>query len=320
MVGLTNLISSISQLKQQGVLGINQRNLDYILKYNKRRYYPLVDNKVNTKKLAQQANIATPELYGLVRYEQQISQSLALTKQPRGCVIKPAQGAGGEGIMIIKGQRNGRYYQANGQLLTDADVTSHISHILSGVYSLGGHPDQAMLEYRVQFDPLFAAISYQGVPDIRIVCFLGYPVMAMVRLPTRQANGKANLHQGAIGVGVDIATGETLDGVWFNEVILEHPDTGNEVRGLTIPHWTQVLLTAARCYELTQLGYLGVDIVLDKELGPLMLELNARPGLNIQIANKAGLTNRYKLAEADAAEQRTAQQRVAFCQTHFAVN
>ncbi|HBZ98517.1 MAG TPA: alpha-L-glutamate ligase-like protein, partial [Pseudomonas sp.] len=40
------------------------------------------------------------------------------------------------------------------------------------------------------------------VPDIRIIVLMGYPIMAMLRLPTRQSGGKANLHQGAIGVGV----------------------------------------------------------------------------------------------------------------------
>ena len=57
---------------------------------------------------------------------------------------------------------------------------------------------------------------------------------------------------------------------------------------------------AARSYELTGLGYQGVDLVLDKDKGPLILELNARPGLNIQIANRAGLLTRLQLVEQHA--------------------
>lgn len=45
------------------------------------------------------------------------------------------------------------------------------------------------------------------------------------------------------------------------------------------------------------LGYIGVDIVLDRDLGPLVLELNARPGLSIQLANKIGLLPRLQRIE-----------------------
>ena len=48
------------------------------------------------------------------------------------------------------------------------------------------------------------------------------------------------------------------------------------------------------------MGYLGVDIVIDATAGPLMLELNARPGLNIQIANQEGLVHRLRSVEAHA--------------------
>ena len=147
----------------------------------------------------------------------------------------------------------------------------------------------------MRFDPVFETISYLGVPDIRVIVFLGVPVMSMVRLPTRISGGKANLHQGAIGAG--IASGTTLTAVWRNNIITEHPDTGNPVTGVRIPHWDTLIHIAARCYELTGLGYIGVDLVLDKDKGPLILELNARPGLSIQIANCSGLLPRLKLVE-----------------------
>jgi alpha-L-glutamate ligase-like protein len=116
--------------------------------------------------------------------------------------------------------------------------------------------------------------------------------MAMVRLPTRASDGKANLHQGAVGAGIDMSSGETLAGVLENDVVDEHPDTGALVAGVRIPHWDFILESAARCYEVTELGYLGVDMVIDRDLGALILEMNARPGLNIQIANCTGLATR----------------------------
>ncbi len=150
----------------------------------------------------------------------------------RDFVIKPARGSGGDGIVVITERVKDRFRKTNGMLLTQEDLGHHLSNILSGMYSLGGQPDVAMIEYRVRSHSLFNDVAYQGVPDIRVINFLGYPVMAMLRLPTRISDGKANLHQGALGTGIDIATGQTLGGVWYNEPTTSHPDTLNEVTAL----------------------------------------------------------------------------------------
>jgi alpha-L-glutamate ligase-like protein len=165
---------------------------------------------------------------------------------------------------------------------------------------------------------VFEAISFRGIPDIRIVVLLGVPVMAMIRLPTRLSRGKANLHQGAIGAGISIDEGRTLTAVWRNAVIESHPDTGNAVMDVAIPHWDTLLKMAALSYELTHLGYQGIDIVLDRDRGPLVLELNARPGLNIQIANREGLGHRLALVESNIDRLGSADDRVAFAREHFA--
>ncbi len=302
----------LKALKKMGILGMNQRNAEFIQLYNPRKNFPLVDNKIQTKKLALQVGIGVPELYGVVEIEHQIAQMHDLLKQYNSFVIKPAHGSGGTGIVVIKGRRGANYLRSDGTIMTPEDLSFHVSNTLSGLYSLGGYPDSAMIEYCVEFDPLFQDVSYQGIPDIRVIVFLGYPVMAMVRLPTRQSSGKANLHQGAIGVGVDIQTGFTRTGVQHNQVATLHPDTGFPVEGITIPHWENLLVYCARCYELTGLGYIGVDIVLDKNKGPMMLEMNARPGLAIQIANQKGLLPRLERIKQEVAVKRTPEERVDF--------
>ena len=307
------------RLRQRGILSINQRNSDYVLRYNDRKLYPLVDDKLETKKLAIQAGIAVPKLYGIIENERQIKDVESILQPYKDFVIKPAHGAGGDGILVITDRVFGRYRQINGKLLTVNELSYHLSSLLSGAYSLGGHSDYAIIEHRVVVDPVFKEVSYEGIPDIRIITLLGYPAMAMVRLPTRLSGGKANLHQGAIGVGVDLATGKTLGGVFHNDAIDFHPDTLAPIVDFIVPYWDKILEIAAGCYELTGLGYLGVDIVLDKEHGPLMLELNARPGLNIQIANREGGLSRYKLVEARRAKgKESVKERVAFSKQHFA--
>lgn len=311
--------STFLGLHQQGILSINRRNSDYVLRYNPRNRYPLVDDKLKTKQLALKANIAVPTLYHTIETEHQINYIEQVLSAYDDFVIKPAHGAGGDGIIVITDKVLGRYRQINGKLITLQEINYHLSCLLSGAYSLGGHDDYAIIEHRVIVDPVFQAVSYEGVPDIRVITLLGYPAMAMVRLPTRLSGGKANLHQGAIGVGIDLATGKTLGGVFHNETINYHPDTLAPIADISVPYWQDILTIAAQCYELTGLGYLGVDIVLDKHYGPLMLELNARPGLNIQIANRQGALKRYRLIEARAKNiNESIAERVAFSRAQLA--
>jgi alpha-L-glutamate ligase-like protein len=307
-----------ARLRANGVVGINERNAEYTLPYNPRDRYPLVDDKVLTKELALRAGVAVPELYGVIEIQRQVRGLPELLMRYRDFVVKPARGSQGDGIIVVTGRTRSLFRSADGSLFDEEEMSFHVSNIISGIYSLGGQTDKALIEYRVNFDPVFEAITYRGVPDVRIIVFLGVPVMAMVRLPTRLSGGKANLHQGAIGTGVDMATGTTLTAVWKTAVVSEHPDTGNPVSGVRIPGWDSLLELGARSYELTGLGYQGIDIVLDRDRGPMILELNARPGLAIQIANRAGLEPRLQAVLRDRAERLPIAERVAFAKEHFA--
>ncbi len=280
---------SPQELRHQGVLGINQRNSDYIMRFNPRHLYPLVDDKLTTKSLAISAGIEVPKLYSTIEINHEINSLDILLEKHNEVVIKPAHGSGGNGILVLGGKIGKFYKTASGDLISLNSIKHYVSNILSGMYSLGGLSDKAFLEYRVQFDPVFDNISFKGVPDIRIIVFQGVPVSAMIRLPTSKSGGKANLHQGAIGVGIDLSTGKTTHAVIGNNLTTFHPDTGHIINDLHIPKWEKILKIAIKCADTVGLGYLGVDIVLDSELGPLMLELNARPGLNVQLANQQGL-------------------------------
>ncbi|MDN3555096.1 alpha-L-glutamate ligase-like protein [Halomonas maura] len=309
--------TSPGRLKAKGIIGMNRRNIRYIGRYNDRRLYPLVDDKLQTKLLAQQHAITTPALIGTVTTQFGVKHIREMLSGHAGFVIKPAKGSGGKGILVVERVDGGDYIKPSGTRLSLEDVERHASNILSGLYSLGGSPDVALIESLINFDETFGEYTYEGVPDIRVIVFKGYPVMAMMRLSTAASDGKANLHQGAVGVGIDIATGTAIRGVQFDRARHDHPDTGHELASLCIPGWQPLLLLAAGCYEMTSLGYLGTDMVLDRDHGPMLLELNARPGLAIQMANGEGLRPRLDLIERQP-EGIGIEERVAFAQRHFA--
>jgi len=311
------MLQGFKELRKLGILGLNSRNGDFILPYNPRRLYPLVDDKSTTKELALKIGIAVPKLYHLVKFQSEVKQLSAMLAPYSDFVIKPCRGTGGEGVLVIDGREGNLFKKTSGKLLPLEDLEYHLSNILAGMYSFAGYPDRAIIEYKVKFDPTFERISFLGVPDIRIIIFMGVPVMSMIRLPTSMSDGRANLHQGAIGVGIDMRSGQTINAVWRDRIIEQHPDTQQSVLGVQIPNWEALLKLSARCYELSGLGLQGVDIVLDKELGPLILELNARPGLNIQLANKAGLRPRLKAVQNNLSELLRDEDRVRFSMENF---
>lgn len=301
------------RLKRMGILGMNCRNRDFIGNYNARRLFPLVDDKLKTKLLAEEFEIATPRLFFVVEQQHEIATIERKLAGLEGFAIKPAKGSGGKGILVIIGRREDRFIKSSGVEITIDDIRRHMSNALAGLYSLGGKPDMIIVEDLIQFDDSFDGYSYEGVPDIRIIVFKGYPVMAMLRLATHASDGKANLHQGAVGVGLDVATGSALKAVQFSKPVFLHPDTKRPLNEIHIANWRDMLLLAANCYEMTGLGYIGTDIVLDKTRGAQLLELNARPGLSIQVANGRGLLPRLRHIEAlKARAHRNSEQRVDY--------
>lgn len=288
------MIGLYRRLRHAGVLGLNDRNANYIMRRNPRRLYPLVDNKILCKNRLIEHAIAVPTLLGEISSQYEAGHLQQRLSGLGEFVIKPASGSGGDGIIVISGRQRAGWMTSSGRLLSLSDLQYHVAGILAGMYSLGGRPDSAMIEALIHPDPILKQIAPEGVADIRIIVYRGVPVMAMMRLPTRRSGGKANLHQGAIGAGVDMATGVTLKAVMNSSVVDLHPDTSEPVEAFELPGWQGLLQTAARCYNAIPLGYLGVDLVLDRDHGPLVLEMNARPGLAIQIANGAGLAKRLK--------------------------
>jgi alpha-L-glutamate ligase-like protein len=287
-------VKLLRALRREGVLGINRRNHEYTLRWNPRRLYPTVDDKLATKRLCQAAGIPIPGLIAVARRQHDVRAMIGQIADLSEFVLKPAHGAMGNGILVVRAREGGGWRRAGGRRLTSEDLRYHAASIISGLYALGGQPDVAFVEELLEVHPLLAEISYEGVPDVRVIVHRGIPIMSMTRLPTRSSRGRANLHQGAIGAGVDLATGRILHAVLDGTPITRHPDSDRPVLGVVVPSFARVLEIAVAATDQTGLGYVGADVVVDAKKGPVVLELNARPGLAIQAANRAGLLPRLR--------------------------
>ncbi|MFO0807242.1 MAG: alpha-L-glutamate ligase-like protein [Gemmataceae bacterium] len=286
------------RLREMGILGINRRNAACILDHNPRAAYPIVDDKLRLHRLCATVGVPTPAIYTVIQRYSELSQLPDRLAGYDDFVVKPNRGSGGRGILVVVGRDGNRFQRVNRSWLDFDDMRRHVADTLSGLYSLGGRPDTALVQQRVRVHPALSAISFQGVPDVRVIVYRGQPAMAMLRLPTRKSGGRANLHQGGIGVGIDLASGTTHHAVRSNRFIASHPDTEASLIGVRVPAWDDILAMACRVASAVGLGYLGVDIVIDATNGPLLLEANARPGLAIQIANATGLRSCLDMIDA----------------------
>ncbi len=284
----------------RNILGMNARNLLYVRPHNLRRARRLADNKLLSKRILKKTELPIPHLLAKINSREELD-NFDWGALPESFVLKPNRGFGGEGILVVYGKKKNladTWIKADGSLITVEDIKTHVSNILDGSFSLSGVPDVAFFEERLKLLKLFKPYAYKGIPDIRIVVFNKVPVMAMLRLPTRESDGKANLQQGAIGVGIDLATGVTTTALQGKNKIIEYlPGTRLLLSGIKIPHWKEILTLAVRAQVVSRLGFLGADIAIDRDRGAVFLELNARPGLSIQIANMDGLLGRLRRVE-----------------------
>lgn len=271
------------------ILGMNSRNQHYRV-LNDLESRSRANSKLSTKKYLSKVGVSVPTLYGVITSQDDLA-NFSFDKITTSFVIKPSGGSGGKGILIVK-KRTGsgnKWVSWDGDLLDEQDLRLHISDILEGQYSTFGTTHHAFIEERIGLHPKLKKYVDKGTPDLRIIVFNSVPVMAMLRLPTKESEGRANLHLGGIGVGIDIATGITLGGVHKRKLIKYLPETKIKLNGFKVPDWDQALEIAVEASKVIGLEYSGVDLLLHPTKGPVVIELNASPGLDIQLANNSGL-------------------------------
>ncbi len=271
------------------LIGINRRNVELIYPHNPRAHYPLADDKLLTKEILSAANVPVPRTLAVCTGLADIPRAIGRLDDESSFVVKPASSSGGQGILVVTNRvEPGRWRRAGGNEVTAASLQQHLAEIIFGAYS-GDRTDRAFVEERVVPHQVFGDLWADGLCDLRIITLAAQPIMAMLRIPTTRSAGRANLHQGGIGLAIDMASGKSFRAWSQGGTLSVHPESGRELLGLTMPDWPAVLDTAHRAGAALPLGYLGTDVVVDAHRGPLVLEVNVRPGLEIQNVNGRGL-------------------------------
>lgn len=281
-------------MKLSSILGLNARTQLYAYRYNSVRGKKIANSKIQTERVLGKAGVPSPKIIKIFRDPKDIL-NFDWDSFPDKFALKPSRGLGGEGIIVVKKKlKDGLWLTTQKEKITTADLKLHTLDVLEGAYSMGNEPDVAFVQEYVGRAEAFRKWAYRGTPDVRVIVFNKVPVMAMLRLPTKESGGRANLHQGALGVGIDMATGITTKAIWHGNQILFKPGSEAKLRGIKIPDWNLVLTTAVNASIASGLGYAGIDIVIHPEKGPMVLEMNAQPGLQIQLANMEGLRRRLE--------------------------
>jgi alpha-L-glutamate ligase-like protein len=277
------------------ILGQNSRNLIFIQGEKTKFGKKIADNKILTKEILIQENIPNPLLLGKIENEKEL-EAFDWNQLPKSFVMKPVHGSQGAGIEIFYNKdENGNWITTQGERTSLEEIQIKAQEILDGKYSLSGDQDQVFFEERVKTHKALSNFTHKGAPDIRVVIFNQVPVMSYIRFPTKESKGKANMIQGAVGTGIDIASGITTTSTYGKGnggkgVPIEFvPGTKLRFQGVKIPYWNKILTYACQTLKACQLNFGAVDFLLDNEQGPVVVEINARPGLSIQIVNRDGL-------------------------------
>jgi len=280
-------------LFNSGILGINARNLLYVKPFNPKKATAFADDKLKTKAFLRTRGIPAAKIYARLDTRNQLKQ-FDFKQLPDECVLKPNSGFGGEGIIVLKGRnKNGKFLKNGKAEITNRELEEHIEDILDGKFSINGHRDTAFFEQVLTTHESLARFRPAGLPDIRVIVFNLVPVTAMLRVPTKDSDGKGNVHLGGIGIGIDIAKGVTTHAAQYHSLITELPH-GGPFSGIEIPFWDEILLICSKIQYLTNIGYLAVDLTIDQNMGPALLEVNARAGLMVQLANLSPLRSRLE--------------------------
>lgn len=279
--------------KKYWLLWQNERNLKYIGEYNDKYAKNLADSKLKTKEFLQNKWVNVSNTLLVIRDYKEL-QDLDLNSLETPFVLKPNSWYWWKWILVIdKKDDTWKFITNDWESYSKDKLIHHIKDILDWFYSLSWSRDKAIFEKKIVLDSSIELLWKYWLPDIRVIVFNMVPVMAMLRVPTANSKWKANLHSWACWVWIDIWTWKLTYITHFRKIVKSIPGIW-DIRNIEIPLWDDVLKLALKVAQATKIWYLWCDVVLDDNVWPLLLEVNVRPWLEVQVANLHALWDRLK--------------------------
>ncbi len=279
--------------KKYGLLWQNARNLQYIKKGNFSISRKMADSKLKTKEFLSNKWVSVPETLLIIRKHKEINKEI-IEKLEVPFVVKPNNGYWWKWILVFdKKDSLWNFITNTWEVYSRERLFTHLGYILDWFFSLSWLRDRVLIERKIVLDSQIDLLWKYGLPDIRVIVYNMVPVMAMFRVPTKESWGKANIHAWACWVWIDIWTWKLTFISKWGKLVKAIPWIW-DVRWIKLPFWDKVLNLAVSVQKHTKIGFLWCDIVLDKDFGPILLEMNVRPGLEIQVINLSPLKTRLE--------------------------
>ena len=278
------------------ILWMNKRYLKYIKAFNPKKDMKLADSKLKTKKLLQDLDIPSPKLIDVIKNRKQLQNYDFSKFEWEEFVVKPNKWSKWKWILICK-MINKNIVKISWQLIDIDTFKKQIADILDGRYSMTMWADIAFIEEKIIPWDDFSIFCEYGLADIRLITMQLVPVMAMLRYPTKESDGKANIAAGWVWFWIDIASGK-ITSMYHNRKIYikEFPEDYKQFQWKQISYWDDILLYSSQIQYFTNIWYLWLDWTIAQPW-PNLIEINAMAGMEIQLVNGEWLENRLKKVE-----------------------
>jgi len=298
------------------ILGMNARNLQYIKKFNPKKAIRLANDKYKSKKFLSERWIPVPKTFDLITSRSDLYAYDFSSLPVDEIIAKPCNGSRGRWIYRIKPIETpedahlmwehslfdslftkqspyvDQWYKVGSEVIPDHTLRRYLVDVLDGKNSMWWGWDNLLLEELIIPWSWFEKFCAHGLADIRVIVFNLIPVAAMLRVPTLESDGKANLDRWGIWLGINVSTGKIQSMFQYGKIHKhDFPGAYKDMEGTKISYRNDILSYSSKIQYFANLGYLALDRVITDEW-PKLLEINARAGLKFQLAAVLPLRNR----------------------------
>lgn len=204
---------------------------------------------------------------------------------------KPHHGSLSEGSVRIDARDEDMLRLGNG-------ITQNIDTFAEEV--MDRYPGGFLFQSALVPDPVMARIAGPAIGCVRVVTVNDgtgpKPAYAVWKMPAPAAMSDNFWQAGSLLAHLDLDTGKVLTCVRGTglraETLSDHPQSGEPVIGVTLPHWAETLKIACDAHAVfPEFGVCGFDVAVTAD-GPRVLECNDNPShMLYQLGAGRGLMN-----------------------------